>query len=433
MPEQGSTLQKKTYYSIILLYLFITGLILLLNSHSFLLFHSVSEIFTIVIGFTIFILFSHTRAAKQDYLFSVIAISYFFIAAVDTLHLLAYKGMSVFESSYPGANLATQLWLIGRYILALALLIAPFFSFIKRRLIYPFLFFFFLLLTTTLLISVFVFRNFPAAYLEGIGLTTFKIYSEYAIIAVLSLSIFFVLLFKSRISSYFLYSLLISIFFNILAEFSFTRYVSVYSGANALGHFFKMLSYVFLLRGTLISVLIRPSEVLYKELFDSEDKFRKVINTALDARIISDASGKINLWNSAAERMFGYSEKEALGKPITIIMPAKYRELHKVGITRVASGGPEKIIGKSIEIEGLKKNGAVFPIEITLTKEFIGGKLNFIAVIRNITERKKGREVLEKRDQELSLMNKFMVGRELKMTELKEEIDRLRKIVGGSP
>lgn len=430
MPESANTAPKNTYYSILIIFLSVACLVYLLSLYSYLLFHSVSEIFTVVIGFTIFILFSYTRYPRQDNLFSVIAISYLFISIVDILHLLSYKGMPIFETNFPGANLATQLWLIGRYILAIALLITPVFIFVKVRYIYHFLFFSFLILTTVFLISVLYFRNFPAAYIDGVGLTTFKKYSEYAIIAALSASVIFILVVRKKISGYFLNSLLISILFNILAEFSFTKYVSVYSGANAFGHLFKMASYIFLFRGVLISVLIRPSESLYRELSDSEDKFRKVINAALDARVISDASGKINLWNSAAEKMFGYSEKEAMGKSITIIMPEKYRKLHRAGIERVASGGPEKIIGKSVEIEGLKKNGEVFPVEISLTKELIGGKLTFIAVIRDITERKNSQLALEKRSRELSAMNNFMVGRELKMSQLKDEIDRLRKLVG---
>jgi PAS domain S-box-containing protein len=124
------------------------------------------------------------------------------------------------------------------------------------------------------------------------------------------------------------------------------------------------------------------------ELIESEERFRSIINSAIDPVIISDSNGKIISWNNSAERNFLYTEEEVLGKPITIIIPERYRDAHIKGLNRVTSTGESKVFGKIVEMRGLRKDGSEFPIELSLSSWKKEKETFYGAIIRNITERK---------------------------------------------
>jgi diguanylate cyclase (GGDEF)-like protein/PAS domain S-box-containing protein len=111
----------------------------------------------------------------------------------------------------------------------------------------------------------------------------------------------------------------------------------------------------------------------------------------------------IILWNLAAEQMFGYTSKEAVGQPITIIMPDKFRQAHKKGINRFFETGRSKIVGKSYEACALNKDGSEFPVELSLSSWEQNGNVYFTGIIRDITKRKK----LEDRLREASLTDEL--------------------------
>jgi len=127
----------------------------------------------------------------------------------------------------------------------------------------------------------------------------------------------------------------------------------------------------------------------------SEAKFRAIAQTASDAIISVDSSGKIMVWNHGAEQIFGYSEQEILGHPLTLLMPERFQKAHKKGFSRVNSGGDLKIIGKTVEVTGIRKDGQEFPMELSLAKWEIGDELHFSAIIRDISERKLAAKALK--------------------------------------
>ena len=117
---------KATYLKnsiiVIAIMLILAGLYLLSN-YSYLLFHNAVEIFTIVIAFSIFTIAWNSRRMVDSNFFLFIGIAFLFVAGFDLLHTLAYKGMNLFPG-FPGSNLATQLWIVTRYILAFTLIIS---------------------------------------------------------------------------------------------------------------------------------------------------------------------------------------------------------------------------------------------------------------------------------------------------------------------
>jgi len=101
------------------------------------------------------------------------------------------------------------------------------------------------------------------------------------------------------------------------------------------------------------------------------------------------------IWNRGAEQIFGYSEEEIIGKTLTVLMPERFQEAHNKGFSRVNSGGDPKIIGKTVEVTGIRKDGQEFPIELSLAKWEVDAEIYFSAVIRDITDRKLAAKALE--------------------------------------
>jgi len=133
----------------------------------------------------------------------------------------------------------------------------------------------------------------------------------------------------------------------------------------------------------------------------SEQRFRSIAESASDAIVSADSEGRIASWNKAAEQIFGYSADEVTNQPLTIIIPERFRELHEQGIRRAASGGEHHVIGKTVELAGLHKDGREIPIELSLsTWESAGSKL-FCGIIRDITERKKTESELQRHKEQL--------------------------------
>jgi len=127
-------------------------------------------------------------------------------------------------------------------------------------------------------------------------------------------------------------------------------------------------------------------------LRESEAKFRSVMESAIDAIISADHKGKIRSWNSAATALFGFTEKEVLGGPIEVIIPERFRKLHQKGIHRVGSGGPSHVIGKTVELAALRKDGSEFPVELSLATWFLDDERYFTGIIRDISERKQAEQ-----------------------------------------
>ena len=135
---------------------------------------------------------------------------------------------------------------------------------------------------------------------------------------------------------------------------------------------------------------ITEQKLAENTLRESEARYRALTYTASDAIITADSAGNIVSWNRGAEVIFGYTETEISGQPLTVLMPHQYRDRHLAGMNQVLSGGKPHIINSgAVEFEGLRKSGSEFPLEISLAKwERADGQF-FAGIIRDITERKK--------------------------------------------
>ncbi len=134
------------------------------------------------------------------------------------------------------------------------------------------------------------------------------------------------------------------------------------------------------------------------ELRDSEEKFRRITSSALDAIIMMDDTGSISYWNEAAEETFGYSAQEAIGKEMhTFLAPPKYRGAYEKGVRTFKETGQGPVVGQTLELTAMRGNGAEFPIELSVSAVQIKGKWHSIGILRDISERKKTEEVIATR------------------------------------
>ncbi len=116
---------------------------------------------------------------------------------------------------------------------------------------------------------------------------------------------------------------------------------------------------------------------------------QSVLDTALDAVIIMSEDGEIIGWNAIAEKTFGWSDEQALGRRLSeLIIPERYREAHETGLKHYLATGEGPVLNSHIEIEALHADGSEFPVELSITaSEQFGGRL-FVGFLRNISERK---------------------------------------------
>jgi PAS domain S-box-containing protein len=121
---------------------------------------------------------------------------------------------------------------------------------------------------------------------------------------------------------------------------------------------------------------------------DSGELFRAVADTAIDAIISADRNGNLTYWNKAAERMFEYPTGDVVGQPLTFLMPVRFREAHLAGLSRRVSTGESRVIGKVVELAGLRKDGSEFPLELSLSAWESPEGLVFTGIVRDITRRK---------------------------------------------
>jgi PAS domain S-box-containing protein len=116
--------------------------------------------------------------------------------------------------------------------------------------------------------------------------------------------------------------------------------------------------------------------------------FNALAEAAPDAIVCGDAYGRITYWNRAAEENFGHTAAEAVGQPLTLIIPERFRHLHEDGMERYLATGKPKIIGRPVELAGLRKDGSEFPVELSIGTWTSHGEVNFTAILRNIGDRR---------------------------------------------
>lgn len=148
-----------------------------------------------------------------------------------------------------------------------------------------------------------------------------------------------------------------------------------------------------------VQALAVRAERVERALSESEERFRSVVETASDAIVLADQQGNIISWNRAAQALFGYAPEDVLGEPLTLIMPARYRAAHQKGVERMRSTGRGQLIGRTVELHGLRKDGREFPLELSLGSWRTKEGAYYSGIIRDITERRRSEEALRESEE----------------------------------
>lgn len=388
------------------LILSVTLLIISISSlYNYLLFHTLTEFYSIVIGTTIFIIFFNLREKVEQGYFVLLGIAYLFVSVLDLIHTLAFKGMNIFTGY--DANLPTQLWIAARYLESLSLFLALFF--IDRKLNFYLIFFLYSFITLLILLSIFIFKFFPDCYIEGMGLTDFKIYSEYLICLILIGTLILLRKKQSNFNRTTFNYLQFSIIFTILAELSFTKYVSVYGAFNFIGHIFKIVSFFLIYKAIIKNSLNEPFDTLWRKFKESEENLRDAynkLNTYLEVLdlvfVVIDKEQRIKRINQRGAQKLGYSKDELLGKNwFDIAIPESEREALKAIFDSVISGEIEMV--EYFENKVLTKDGKerIFAWHNTVLRDSEGKIIAAVSAGEDITDKKIYDEKREKLIEEL--------------------------------
>jgi diguanylate cyclase (GGDEF)-like protein len=283
--------------------------------YNFLLFHTLAEMFSIVIGLTIFILAWNSRSRLDNDYLVFLGIACLFVSGLDLIHTLAYKGMGVFPGY--GSNLATQLWIAARGLQSLSLLVSI--VFLRRKLPAPLALGVLAILTVLVLAAIFS-GVFPACFIEGTGLTPFKKISEYVISLVFLAAAAALLRNRKAFDADVLRWLVLSILLTVVAELAFTLYSDVYGVLNFAGHILKILAFYLVYKAILDVGIEKPHRLLFRNLQQSEESLREALE---QARLLARTDALTGLYN---RRHFSeltareFQRAQRYGRPLCAVM-----------------------------------------------------------------------------------------------------------------
>jgi len=143
-------------------------------------------------------------------------------------------------------------------------------------------------------------------------------------------------------------------------------------------------------------------------LRESEERFRAVAESATDAIVAADKSGHITYFNQGAERIFGYAARDVISRPLTLLMPQRFHDAHRQGLARFLTTGEARVVGRTVELVGQRKDGTEFPLELSLASWKARGDTFFTGILRDITERKRAEELLRASEERFHLMVKHV-------------------------
>ncbi len=156
-------------------------------------------------------------------------------------------------------------------------------------------------------------------------------------------------------------------------------------------------------------LLLRGVDPLVRRLESSEAQTQAILETAVDGIITIDEQGIVHLFNSAAERVFGFSADEVLGKNISMLVPSPHKQRHDDYLARYVRTGEGRVVGQRREVEGQCKDESVIPLEAGVSEVELPGRRLFTGFFRDITERKR----LEKEILEIGQREQQRIGQDL--------------------
>jgi PAS domain S-box-containing protein/putative nucleotidyltransferase with HDIG domain len=155
----------------------------------------------------------------------------------------------------------------------------------------------------------------------------------------------------------------------------------------------------FVIFGSHVQYTAKKRRETEETLQETEERFRALVETSTDAIVSINEKMQVIQWNRAASDLFGYSKELMMGKPADILVPEKFRQKHMEGFNRFLATGEARLVGKTGEFEGLRKDGTTRPVELSLSADNRDGSWTFTAIIRETTERRRALEALRESEE----------------------------------
>jgi len=359
------------------------------QSFGFLFTHTVAELISIIIALTALIVTVVSRHFTKNYFVVFIAIAIGWCGFIDLFHTLLYKGMQILPVD--SANQATQLWIGARLLQAFAMLAAPF---MLTRAIKPVPLNLFFGLLSVGIVSAVMLGFFPTAFIDGQGLTSFKIYSEYLIIAVLALALLLVWKRREYLSAQLAFGVSLSMLTMMASEFTLTKYVSVYADANLLGHILKVYSYWFIYMALVESTI--------KEPFSMLSKAASTYDAIPDPTYIVSSSQTIQQVNLAAAQLHGIPAIQLSGRSVHELVHDPRVKAEDCPVCSRLQQAPQEFL-----IQLTLPDHKTVECHVAPFAERLGEKPVWVMVVHDITERQILLQDVQKRVKEVRCLNQI--------------------------
>ncbi|MBI5552007.1 MAG: PAS domain S-box protein [Desulfobacterales bacterium] len=353
------------------------------NLYSFLLFHVLVEIFSVIVAFAIFMFAWNTRANLHNNSLILLGAAFLTIGAVDLLHTLSYKGMGIFTRF--GADSATQLWIAARFIQGISLAAAPLFVNVKLPMARTVCVYVGILMLV--IAAVFVWPIFPTCYVDGVGLTPFKKIGEYIISAILVFGLVILSHQRKYYDEVVFRQLAISILLTIVSELMFTFYISVYGISNLVGHLFKLGAFWLIYKAIIETGLQKPYALLFRELAQSGQRYRDLVYTLPTGICEITPDQRVTYINPAGLRIFGFTTEDVRqGLSLNLLLEISDQERARRRMDKLLQGQP---VGGA-EYSVRRKDGSKADVIVYSFPIFEEGRLKIIQTsITDVTEFKR--------------------------------------------
>lgn len=374
-----------------------------------LLFHFLSEGFTVLIGFFMLIIAVNVSEASENGFFAFLAIGFGYVSVFNSLHAINYEGINILSKS--SFNLSIQLGALSTYIQAISMAIA--FKFIDRKVNCTKIIYLYTFGTILIILAIYKWDILSQFYLEGYGQTYFNNFINIFSALMFTFPIYLLYKYKDKVDlQKDNYTILTSMIFTVLSRIFFIIYIDPNGYMVFLAHVSKVLSFYFLYKSVITSVLKEPYKLLFKGLKDRTDKleemnnelniknnqleaikdrlrkskgrYKQLVKSLPDAVIIRYGE-KIVFVNDATVKLLKAKNKDQiLGANISNILNSKYMDELKENDTIVES---EELCFLNLEIVTLDDN--TLDIEICEIETVFENRICNLMVIRDISQRKK--------------------------------------------
>lgn len=373
--------------------------LIIMNNYSNLFFHTGIELFINFIFAVVFVFAFNTYRINKNNFLLILGIGYFFVAVLGIFHMLTYTGMP-FLSSMDGLKIATQFWIASRYMGAFTCLIAIIFKISPQRNMNPYaLFITYFCITIFLISSICIFKVFPDCYVENVGLTSFKIVSEYVLCTAFLIiaTVFFI--FGKNIDKYLFVCFECFLILSGVCEMFFVSYVVPSEFTTIIGHTIMILAAYFLYKGVVETGLRKPYNLMNSDLYTADNKVKlfeeivfnneeclnMIINNSDNAIFVISNNKFIFANEKMAELLGAEKVEEIIGIDIEKIITD---EAKGAVYRRIDNAICNKLSTPFVESKLLRLDGKIVDIEVTNSFCMYKGQPSAMVMLRDITSRK---------------------------------------------